>query len=88
MSLSEAFESLSGPPEQCKTCKWYAELDPGDQTFFDRKVTDPKLNQSTLRKACELNGLVVAPSSFRNHLQHHDRVARTTSVLSEELIFG
>lgn len=80
MSLSEAFEALGNPKihfPQCKTCRWYLDLDPADKQFFDRKIEDPHTNMSRLIKACkEHSGLNIAPSSLRNHIESHHSIVK------------
>ena len=93
MSLSEAFASVEIPGAgagNCKTCRWYATLEPEDKAFFDNKVADPEVNMSTLRKACQLHGgLEVVPSSFRNHVkEHHPKLLEKARVSSFDPTFG
>lgn len=78
MSLSDAYKSLEKAKArfpQCKTCQWYAGLDPDDKAFFDNKVADPDMIghrlQRTLLRACREAGLDCAHSSFGHHLSEH-----------------
>lgn len=82
MSLSDSYAQLEADEplfSQCKTCQWYARLDPEDRAFFNRKVAESNINHNLLLKACKDSGLACAPSSFRNHCHEHHQHVRQDS---------
>lgn len=73
MSLEASFNEIEGPPTRCKTCLWYAQLEPEDKVFFDEKAEEALAGGNTMRlfEACRRNGLDAVSTSFRDHLANN-----------------
>jgi hypothetical protein len=71
MALSDSYTEIKGGRE-CKTCRFYEGLDPGDRLFFDKKAMEREdRDAAALHRACIQEGFTGSLSSMKRHLEHH-----------------